>query len=184
MGTDKIIDKLKSTFADDILSVTEFREQTGVLLKKERLLEIVSFLKKEDGLGFDLLRDLCGVDYLNKKSRIGTSQSPRFEVVYQLYSIKNKHCLRLNVQVPEENPHIDSVTSIWTGANCHERECFDLFGIIFDGHPDLRRILMPEDWEGYPLRKDYPVEGPSKEWQGFEEVLKKSEEYKQYQWYR
>jgi NADH-quinone oxidoreductase subunit C len=177
MGTDEIIERLKSRFPDDILSVTEFREQTGITINKKNLLEIAGFLRNEPDLGFDLLRDLCGVDYLNKRT-------PRFEVVYQMYSIKNKHCIRLNVQVSQKDAHVNSVTSIWTGANWHERECFDLFGIVFDGHPDLRRILMPEDWEGYPLRKDYPVEGPVEEWQGFVEVLRKSEEYKQHQWYR
>ncbi|MBF0540086.1 MAG: NADH-quinone oxidoreductase subunit C [Nitrospirae bacterium] len=177
MGTDEIVERIKSRFPDDVLSVTEFRGQTGITIHKKNLLAIAGFLKNEADLNFDLLRDLCGADYLNKRA-------PRFEVVYQLYSIKNKHCIRLNVQVSQKDTHIKSVTSLWIGANWHERECFDLFGIVFDGHPDLRRILMPEDWEGHPLRKDYPVEGPAVEWKGYDEVLKKTEEYKQYQWYR
>jgi NADH-quinone oxidoreductase subunit C len=186
----EIIEIIKSKitdagFSDDILSVDEFRGQAGITIKKGHLLEIAGILRKDPALNFDLLRDLCGVDFLNIKSNINSNnKSPRFEVVYQLYSIKHKHCIRINVQVSEQDPHVASLTPIWIGANCHERECFDLFGILFDGHPDLRRILMPEDWEGYPLRKDYPVEGPEKEWAGFEEVLRKSEEYKQHQWYR
>ncbi len=93
--------------------------------------------------------------------------------------------IRLNVQVSEEDTYIDSITNIFKGADWHERECFDLFGITFSNHPDLRRILLPEDWEGYPLRKDYPIEGPQdREWSGFKDVLNKSEEFKKFQWNR
>ncbi len=84
---------------------------------------------------------------------------PRFEVVYHLHSIERKQRLRLKCRLGGENPEIDSVTPVWRGANWYEREVFDLFGIRFKGHPDLRRILLPEDWEGHPLRKDYPVTG-------------------------
>ena len=84
---------------------------------------------------------------------------PRFEVIYQLLSIPNKERVRLKVRLSGDNPALDSVTSVWVGANYFEREVFDLFGIRFTGHPRLERILMPDNWEGHPLRKDYPVEG-------------------------
>jgi NADH-quinone oxidoreductase subunit C len=85
---------------------------------------------------------------------------PRFEVVYHLHSVERNLRVRLKCRVRGEDPVIESVTGVWRGANWYEREVFDLFGIRFPGHPDLRRILMPDDWEGYPLRKDYPVTGP------------------------
>ena len=110
----------------------------------------------------------------------------RFEVVYHLYSIEHRHMLRVKVPVSETDCVIDSVVPIWIGADWHERESFDMYGIEFKGHPDLRRILMPEDWEGYPLRKDYPVKGPEpeEEWEGFREVLNKAEEFRKYEWER
>jgi NADH-quinone oxidoreductase subunit C len=73
---------------------------------------------------------------------------------------------------------------VWVGVNWHERECYDMFGIVFAGHPDLRRVLLPESWEGYPLRKDYPIKGPDKEWSGFVDVLERSKKYRQYDWYQ
>jgi NADH-quinone oxidoreductase subunit C len=84
---------------------------------------------------------------------------PRFEVVYHLQSVESKLRVRLKCRLPGENPEIESVTSVWRGANWYEREVFDLFGIRFTGHPDLRRIMLPDDWEGHPLRKDYPIAG-------------------------
>ncbi len=111
----------------------------------------------------DYLADLCGADYPDNKDR--------FEVVYNLYSIKHGHRLRVKALVPESDPSVDSVVPVWSGANWHEREACDMYGIVFNGHPDLRRILMPEDWEGYPLRKDYPLKGPDDdEYKGFEEL--------------
>jgi NADH-quinone oxidoreductase subunit C len=172
----EIAEKIKELFPEEVLAVSEFRGQVAVTLRKNRLRDIARFLHDDPGLYFDYLIDLCGVDYLGKKEK-------RFEVVYQLYSIKHRRALRLKAEVSEEDPTIDSVTSVWIGANWHEREAFDLYGIRFNGHPDLRRILMPEDWEGHPLRKDYPLKGPEKEWRGFEEVLEKSKRFKDYEWH-
>jgi NADH-quinone oxidoreductase subunit C len=124
----------------------------------------------------DHLLDLCGVDYNTKKT-------PRFEVVYNLYSIPLMHMIRVRALVPEDDCKIKTVTSVWKGANWHERETFDMYGIVFEGHPDLRRILMPDDWEGYPLRKDYPLKGPKKEWQGYQEVKEKARELSKYDFY-
>ena len=94
-----------------------------------------------------------------------------FIIVYNLYSLKHRHRIIIKALVSEDDPYIDSVVPVWKGANWHEREACDMYGILFNGHPDLRRILMPEDWEGYPLRKDYPLKGPEGwEYKGFEEL--------------
>jgi NADH-quinone oxidoreductase subunit C len=173
----QIADRLKERFPEDVLQTSEFGGQVSVSVKKENILGISGYLHDEPGLFFDLLRDICGVDYLGKKK-------PRFEVVYHLYSIKYRHMIRIKARVPEEDPVIDSVMPVWIGANWHERECYDMFGIVFKGHPDLRRILLPEDWEGHPLRKDYPLKGPApeNEWRGFKEVLEISKQCREYEW--
>jgi NADH-quinone oxidoreductase subunit C len=171
----EIVNKIKEKFPDEVLDVKEFGGQVSVMLKKDRILEIGKYLHDDPDLYFDYLVDVCGVDYLGKKEN-------RFEVVYHLYSIKHRHAIRIKAEVPEPKPNIDSVMPVWVGANWHERECYDMFGIIFNGHPDLRRILLPEDWEGYPLRKDYPVKGPEKEWSGFIEVLDRSKRYREFDW--
>lgn len=171
----QIADKLKERFPDEVLDVREFRGQVSVTVRKGQIVEIGRFLHDEPDLYFDYLVDLCGVDYLGKKDM-------RFEVVYHLYSIRHRHALRLKAEVPEHDARIDSVMPVWVGVNWHERECFDMYGIIFAGHPDLRRVLLPEDWEGHPLRKDYPVKGPSQEWSGFLDVLDRSKKYKQFDW--
>lgn len=173
----QIIEKIRARFPDDILKTEEYRGQSSVSLKKERILAICRFLHDEPDLSMDLLKDVCGVDYLGKRN-------VRFEVVYHLYSIQHNHLLRVKVPVSEMECSIDSVTSVWRGADWHERECFDMYGIKFRGHPDLRRILLPEDWKGHPQRKDYPVQGPEEEWPGFTAVLKKAEEFKRYEWNR
>ncbi|MBF0565918.1 MAG: NADH-quinone oxidoreductase subunit C [Nitrospirae bacterium] len=171
----EIANKIKEEFPTEVVEVKEFRGQVGITIKKNELPGIIRRLNASPEFDFDYLKDLCGVDYMNVKV-------PRFEVVYQLYSIRHGHMLRLNVQVSENSPTIASVTAVYSGANWHERECYDMFGIVFDNHPDLRRILLPEDWEGYPLRKDYPTAGTEEEWRGFKEVLLKAEEYKKYEW--
>ncbi|MBF0320885.1 MAG: NADH-quinone oxidoreductase subunit C [Nitrospirae bacterium] len=177
MEPSQIVKILDGGFAGEVIATSEFRGQPGITLKKDRLLDIARCLHDTPEFKFDLLRDLCGVDYKKMKK-------PRFEVVYNLYSITHRHTIRLNVQVDEKQPSLPSVAGVWKTADWHERECFDMYGITFDGHPDLRRILMPEDWEGYPLRKDYPMAGPDdEEWAGFKEVLKKAEEFKKFGWH-
>jgi NADH-quinone oxidoreductase subunit C len=176
MEASQIAERIKETFPEETLDVREFRGQVSITLKKGRLLDICRYLHDDPDLFFDYLVDLCGVDYLGKKNM-------RFEVVYHLYSMKHRHAVRLKAEVPDGDPSIDSVMPVWTGANWHERECYDMFGIIFNGHPDLRRILLPEDWEGYPLRKDYPLKGPEKEWPGFLEVLDKAKRYREFEWH-
>jgi len=173
----QIADRLKEHFPEEVLDVKDFRGQVSVTVRKGRILEICRFLHDDPDLYLDYLIDLCGVDYLGKKEN-------RFEVVYHLYSIRHRHALRLKAEVPEHDARIDSVTPVWIGVNWHERECYDLFGIVFAGHPDPRRVLLPEDWEGYPLRKDYPLKGPDEEWGGFVDVLERSKKYRQYDWYQ
>lgn len=153
MSIPAVVENLKGKFSAAILDVAEFRGETTVVVKKEEIVAICSYLKKQEG--FNFLTDLCGVDYLG--------QSPRFMVVYHLYNLKTHERLRLKVPVEEKSPQVDTVSSVWATANWHERECWDLMGISFNNHPDLRRILMPEDWQGHPLRKDYPVQGPGRE---------------------
>ncbi len=171
----QIADKIKERFPDEVLEIREFRGQVSVTVRKGRIVEISRFLHDEPDLNFDYLVDLCGVDYLGKKEI-------RFEVVYHLYSISHRHALRIKAEVPENDARIDSVMPVWVGVNWHERECYDMYGVVFAGHPDLRRVLLPEDWEGYPLRKDYPLKGPVQEWSGFLDVLDRSKKYKQYDW--
>jgi NADH-quinone oxidoreductase subunit C len=172
-----IAEKIKEQFPDQVIEVAEFRDQVSVIVKRDQTIPIMKYLHDDPLLSLDHLQDLTAVDYLNKKD-------VRFEVVYNLYSIKYRHKIRIRAQVPESDPKINSVVPIWAGANWHERECFDMFGIVFTRHPDLRRILMPEDWEGHPLRKDYPLKGPApeNEWPGFVEVLKRSKELREFEW--
>ncbi|HVF29112.1 MAG TPA: NADH-quinone oxidoreductase subunit C [Pyrinomonadaceae bacterium] len=119
---------------------------------RESLAEICLYLKTTPAFAFDMLADLCGVDR-------GVEEEPRFEVNYHLFSTTKYHRLRLKVLLNEEGASVPTVTGVWRTANWHERETFDHFGIVFDGHPDLRRILLPDDWQGHSLRKDFPLRG-------------------------
>ncbi len=148
----KIAEHLKEKFPMEILDITSFRDQVSVSVRRNKIVDICRYLCDEPDISMNYLSDLCGVDYPDRELR--------FEVVYNLCSLKYSHMIRIKALMPEDDPTIDSVVQIWSGANWHEREACDMFGIIFNGHPDLRRILMPEDWEGYPLRKDYPIKGP------------------------
>jgi NADH-quinone oxidoreductase subunit C len=148
-----VVAKLKSAFSASVLEAKEHRGEVTITVKKEDIVAICQFLKDEAGYNF--LCDLCGVDYLG--------QEPRFMVVYNLYNITTKERLRVKVAVDEVAANVDTVSTVWSTANWHERECWDLMGITFNNHPDLRRILMPADWVGHPLRKDYPLQGPDRE---------------------
>ncbi len=145
---DKILKKLKEDFPQSMLEMGEFREELSIVVRKDDIVSVCQSLRDDPELCFNFLSDLCGVDYPERK--------PRFDVVYNLYSISKNHRVRLKLRV-EDGESLPSVTSVWSTANWHEREVFDMFGIRFEGHPDLRRILMSEDWEGHPLRKDFPL---------------------------
>ena len=127
------------------------RDETSIYIERSALREACLLLRDDPGCPFNYLSDVTCVDWFPSQ--------PRFEVIYHLFSIPKKERLRLKVRLSGEAPAIESVTSVWPSANYFEREVFDLFGVRFTGHPYLRRLLMPEDWEGHPLRKDYPVEG-------------------------
>jgi NADH-quinone oxidoreductase subunit C len=127
------------------------RDEMTIVIDRPAIRESCALLRDNPDFPFNYLSDVTGVDWLPSE--------PRFEVIYHLLSIPKKERVRLKVRLEGASPVIESVTSVWPGANYFEREVFDLFGIRFTGHPYLRRLLMPEDWEGYPLRKDYPVEG-------------------------
>jgi NADH-quinone oxidoreductase subunit C len=120
-------------------------------VEKGRIAEVCRALKGDPALAFDMAPYITAVDYLG--------QDPRFEVVYNLYSTKHNWRIRLRVKVPESDPVVASVTPVWRGADWFERYCFDMYGIRFDGHPDMRRLLMYDEFEGHPLRKDYPLKG-------------------------
>jgi NADH-quinone oxidoreductase subunit C len=132
--------------------VIEAFGETTIIVPREHIMAACSFLKTAPGLEFNMLADLCGVDR-------GPEEEPRFEVNYHLFSTNLFHRARLKVLLNEDDPRVQTVTSVWRTANWHERETFDMFGIIFEGHPDLRRILLPDDWEGHALRKDFPLRG-------------------------
>lgn len=144
--------KVQEKWSDAALSVHDFRGDETVVVKKERLLEIMHRLKRDPEFDLNILMDLTAVDYL----AFGETR-PRFEVVYHLYSLAKNHRLRVKVPVEEADPHVPSLTAIWAAADWYEREVWDMFGIHFDGHPNLKRILMYEEFVGHPLRKDYPV---------------------------
>lgn len=141
--------KIEAAFGADVFEKKEFRGETTLSIHSTRLHEVALYCR--DTLGYDLLLDICSVDHFGSH--------PRFEVVYELYSIGRKVHLRLKTTTSEEEAEVDTVCDIWPTANWHEREVWDLMGIKFRNHPDLRRILM---WDGYPyhpLRKDFPLEG-------------------------
>lgn len=127
---------------------SEFRDQMRLLVDREQLLPVITALRDE--YGFDMLSFITAVDYW-------PAETQRFHVVYQLNSLAKNETIRLRVPIPGEDPVMPSVAPVYPNANWHERENYDMFGIHFDGHPDLRRILMPFDWVGHPLRKDYPL---------------------------
>jgi NADH-quinone oxidoreductase subunit C len=145
----KVIERLKTRFGEAIESSHEEHGDETVLVKREALLDFLRFAKDDIALRFDLLMDICGVDYLG--------QTPRFEVVYHLYSVSKNHRIRIKVRVPEEDCTVPSCVALWKAADWFEREAYDMVGIRFEGHPNLKRVLLFEGFEGHPLRKDYPI---------------------------
>ncbi len=146
-----VVRKLRAWNSQAGTEVREFRGELTIVVPREHLRRAAEFLRGDPELQFAFLADLTGVDRFPIE--------PRFELNYHLLSLARRERVRLRVRVSGNDPVVESVTAVWPTANWHEREVFDLFGVRFEGHPDLRRILMPEDWEGHPLRKDYPVEG-------------------------
>ncbi|HYE99527.1 MAG TPA: NADH-quinone oxidoreductase subunit C [Planctomycetota bacterium] len=145
------LDDLAARFPDQVLGLETSAGQRFANVRRDRILELLRTLR--DGHGFDMLTDLTAVDYLNQ------GQPERFCVVYNLYSFKTNARTRVKAFVPEGDPAIDSASPLWKAAPWAEREVYDLYGIVFRGHPDLKRILLPETYVGHPLRKDYPLTG-------------------------
>ncbi len=145
MTSDAIFNSLKTEFGDDVISLTESKEvESFIIIKAHRITEICLYLRDEPLMLFDYLVNLSGMDY-----------KENFTVVYHLYSISNKHRIVLKVELEKDNPVVPTVELVWKSANWHEREAYDMFGIQFEGHPYMVRILCPYDWVGHPLRKDY-----------------------------
>ncbi|HEY0097487.1 MAG TPA: NADH-quinone oxidoreductase subunit C [Pyrinomonadaceae bacterium] len=148
----ELIGGLQESHPGAVLEVIQAFGEITLVVPRERIVELCDYLKRTPEFAFNLLADICGADR-------GPEEDPRFEVNYHLFSTTKFHRLRLKVVVSEEDLHVPTVTGIWRTANWHERETFDMFGIRFDGHPDLRRILLPDDWQGHALRKDFPLRG-------------------------
>jgi NADH-quinone oxidoreductase subunit C len=150
----KLLERLEGQFGDTILEThSQFGDDTAIVDPK-RWVEIATFLREDARCAMDHFIDLTAVDHLNRRT-------PRYEVVLHVRSIEKLHRIRLKTRIDAEgeaNPRIGSLCAVWRGANWFERECFDMFGVEFEGHPDLRRILMYEEFEGHPLRKDYPAQ--------------------------
>lgn len=154
-----VLEKLESDYADALLAQDEVRGTAVVVVRKERVYAVLEYLKTDPELAYIYLVDVTAVDNSRMESELMQFDYARFMVVYQLYSYQAESRVRVKVPVHENDLSIPSVTGLWRGANWLERETYDMFGIHFEGHPDLRRILMPDDFEGHPLRKDYPLRG-------------------------
>lgn len=145
-----MIEKINEKFKDAIIGIHSFRRDETLIIKKEYLTDIIKFLKTDNELQYNFLTDLTAVDS-------GVDKNPRFEVVYHLYSLNFNRRIRIKVPVAL-NELVDSLTGLYKIANWYEREVWDMFGIKFQGHPDLKRILLYEEFQGHPLRKDYPID--------------------------
>ena len=155
MEEDVLLDSLKGQFPQGIVSGQVFLEQSIYNVTLDRLYDVMLYLRDHGEFSFDYLVDLTALDYLGDEER--------FVLVYQLYSYQTSRLIRVKARLPEDEP-APSVTSIWRTANWLEREVYDMFGIEFSGHPELRRILLPDDWRGYPLRKDYDIKLQDQTW--------------------
>ena len=152
LDSNPVVKIVKGHFSEDITEAYCFQDKEDELtlkVKKEKIKEVGQFVKNHPELEFTYLCDITGVDYPDREQR--------FDLVYHLYSVNKNLRLRLRISFREDEA-VDSVTSVWAGAEAYEREAFDMLGIKFEGHPNLKRILMPDDWEGHPYRKDYPLE--------------------------
>lgn len=147
-----LANRIKRMFPDAVASADIVNGEQQVVVNKAGILEFMRRLRDDEGTLFNFMMDLTAVDYLGRRPA-----EARFEVVYHLYSLKHNHRVRVKVPVSQADPTIDSVTQVWKAANWFEREVWDLYGLVFKGHPDLKRILLYEEFEGHPLRKDYPI---------------------------
>ena len=148
---DLVVVRLKEKFPKYNFETSEFRSELTVKLDKKNIVKVCKFLKENEELEFRLCEDVTAIDWAKR--------TDRFTVVYHIFSLKHNFRLRLKADVDESDCSIDTVTSVWKSANWAEREAYDMYGIKFKGHPDLRRMYMPEEFEYHPLRKDFPLMG-------------------------
>ncbi len=151
MTPEEIVERVKSALGDDVRKAEVVRGDAVLHAAPEVLHAVARFLKEEPDLNFHYLSDLIGVDYLDQ------DRDPRFEAVYELHSFDHNHSVRIRVGLPEENPALPTVTDLWAGAIFPERELYDMFGFRIEGLEGIQRLIMPETWEGHPLRRDYPL---------------------------
>ncbi len=151
------VEKLKAQFPEAVLSVEEFRGEMTIVVEPQQVVEVCAFLRDDPDLKYDQLTFVSAVDNLARNAK--SADGHRFQAVYQLHSLTHRRRLRLKAPLNGDAPRVASVVPVWPAANWHERETYDLMGVVFEGHPDLRRIMMPDEWAGHPLRKDYPLGG-------------------------
>jgi NADH-quinone oxidoreductase subunit C len=144
---------VEAGLGDEVVVAKRFREQDFITVRKDRIVEILLLMRDHAECNYKLVSDILGVDLL------GFNREPRFEVIYSLYSLATNRRIVIKAQVDEDDPTIETVVDVWPAASWPEREIYDMFGITFLNHPDPRRILMPDDWVGHPLRKDFPLGG-------------------------
>ncbi len=153
MSANSTVEKLKSKFGEAILKTEEFRKDITVFVKREQILDVMEFLKSDAELSYDFLIDITAVDYLRME------KNPRFQMVYNLRSTKYNQRIRVKVPLSESDLKISTLAGLWKGAAWLEREVYEMYGVSFENHPDLRRLLIPDSFKHFPLRKDYPLRG-------------------------
>ncbi|MBK8033833.1 MAG: NADH-quinone oxidoreductase subunit C [Chloroflexi bacterium] len=146
------VEAVKGAFPEAVLDVVQFRDETTLVIHPKEIVNVCRYLRDTNGLIYNFMSDISSVDYYPDYNRPG-----RFGVCYHLLSMLYNRRLRVKVYLPEDEPVVPTVTGVWQVANWLEREIYDMMGIIFDGHPDLRRVLLPEDWDGHPARRDAPL---------------------------
>lgn len=151
MTSEEIVEKVQSSLGEDVLEAAVSLGDAVIHVAPEKLPKVAKFVKEDPDLHFDYLSDITGVDYLDQ------DREPRFEAVYALHSMDKNHSLRIRVGLPEDDPSVPTVSDLWKGALFPEMELYDMYGFDIPGHPNLKRLLMPEDWEGHPLRRDVPL---------------------------
>ncbi|MBN8634408.1 MAG: NADH-quinone oxidoreductase subunit C [Anaerolineae bacterium] len=146
------VEAVKGAFPEAVLDVVQFRDETTLVIHPKEIVNVCRYLRDTNGLIYNFMSDISSVDYYPDYNRPG-----RFGVCYHLLSMLYNRRLRVKVFLPEDDPVVPTVTGVWQVANWLEREIYDMMGIIFEGHPDLRRVLLPEDWDGHPARRDAPL---------------------------
>lgn len=159
LNHNELINELNARFGAGILGMVEFRGQQTLRISRDVNVAVLKVLRDDPKTKFNMLTDVTCVDSLRLPSDMQDEYPERFAVVYQLTSIETGARLRVKAYVPEDPCEIETASSLWLSANWGEREAFDMYGVVFTGHPDLKRILMPDNYEGHPLRKDYPLKG-------------------------